>query len=103
VESIFRARAASFLKNCEGQYPVASNQYPVKTGDTTDRRGARRVVALFCFFWVLGTDYWVLPYPICPRIARASAAGSEASVIGRPTTMCEAPAAIASAGVTIRA
>jgi hypothetical protein len=42
-------------------------------------------------------------YPSCPRIARASEAGSEASVMGRPTTMCEAPAAIASAGVTTRA
>jgi len=41
-------------------------------------------------------------YLICARIARASAAGSAASVIGRPTTMWLAPAAIASAGVTTR-
>jgi len=42
-------------------------------------------------------------YPlICPRIARASAAGSAASVIGRPTTMWLAPDATASAGVTTR-
>src|SRR5207237_4702135 len=36
------------------------------------------------------------------RIFFASAAGFAASVIGRPTTMCVAPAAIASAGVTTR-
>ena len=42
-------------------------------------------------------------YPlICPSIARASAAGSAASVIGRPTTIWLAPEAIASAGVTTR-
>jgi hypothetical protein len=43
-------------------------------------------------------------YPlICPRIARASAAGSAASVIGLPTTIWLAPEAMASAGVTTRA
>ena len=43
------------------------------------------------------------PYaPICLRIARAWAAGSEASVMGRPTTMWLAPAAMAWAGVTTR-
>lgn len=42
-------------------------------------------------------------YPlICPRMARASAAGSAASVIGLPTTMWLAPEAMASAGVTMR-
>jgi hypothetical protein len=43
------------------------------------------------------------PQLICPRIALASAAGSAASVIGRPTTMWLAPAAMASAGVATRA
>lgn len=46
----------------------------------------------------LGRDYPL----ICPRIARASEAGSSASVIGLPTTMWLAPAAMASAGVMTR-
>jgi hypothetical protein len=42
-------------------------------------------------------------YPlIWLRIALACAAGSGASVMGRPTTMWLAPAVIASAGVTTR-
>src|SRR5579859_3550367 len=42
-------------------------------------------------------------YPlIWLRIALASAAGSAAAVMGRPTTIWVAPAAIASAGVTTR-
>src|SRR5580704_17314713 len=40
---------------------------------------------------------------IWSRIARAAAAGSAASVMGRPTTMWLAPAAMASAGVATRA
>lgn len=44
---------------------------------------------------------WYYPL-ICPRMALASAAGSAASVIGRPTTIWLAPDAIASAGVTTR-
>src|SRR5580700_10074054 len=46
-----------------------------------------------------GDDHYA---PIWLRIARASAAGSAASVIGRPTTMWLAPEAIAWAGVTTR-
>src|ERR1700688_4848994 len=47
----------------------------------------------------VGDDHYA---PIWLRIARASAAGSAASVIGRPTTMWLAPEAIAWAGVTTR-
>ena len=58
----------------------------------------------------LGADECVRPYifrgafyvVICDRIDFASAAGSAASVMGRPTTMWVAPAAMASAGVTTR-
>src|SRR3984957_4092700 len=47
----------------------------------------------------VGDDHYA---PIWLKIARASAAGSGASVIGRPTTMWLAPEVIAWAGVTTR-
>jgi len=51
AESIFRARRASFLKNCESSTPVASTQYPVlirSTRSVPESRDFGRRVCGFC-------------------------------------------------------
>ena len=50
----------------------------------------------------IGIHRTINRYSVPDMIPRTAAAGSLAPVIGRPTTMCDAPAAKASAGVTTR-